>query len=535
MNCKKCGNEIMENEKFCTKCGTKANNDNQGNKKELERKSNRKSLLERLKILLKGRKTMLIAFLLVLVIIAILSIIAVIVFNNNKIIPTDIQQEDNIEENTMADQETEQQKYSKEQIINLLTSEKDKNGMIGIIRFAELRLRNELNALDESTTYLFKYDYKIVNNDTINFYIVVPEPIYGEYTYYVWSYQASYTIMEDTIQYITDFINGKAVNDIKVNELFKINKEIKLGFADHVPSDTLSSYVSQAMYKAESILDYDPTKTETEVAEESKEKLINKIKSEIEAENKYRETNFQPTEEQMEHALKHFGYKIENFNTLNYGTYIAEQCWFAINPKTGTYYKEPINTDESSNNSNVTSNNSSGTSNNNQIINSQPKQESNVKNIEMPNLIGLTRTQAENKLNELGISFTVEKTNSISKDTVFSQSVPAGTSKTVNEFGTIIIKTYQKVSALVRVTVKNADSSKKYELVGKNVKVVLNGQTNEDSYFNGESTSRNFSNINTPNITVQVYIDNELVKSQEFNIEELVQKSDYYTDVTINI
>ena len=196
-------------------------------------------------------------------------------------------------------------------------------------------------------------------------------------------------------------------------------------------------------------------------------------------------------------------------------------------PNTSTTSKDNSSSSKTNTSSNETNNKSNDTS--------ESQEQPTVKNVTMPNLVGLTRSQAESKLNELGISFTVEKTNSLSKDTVFSQSVASGTSKPISEYGTITIKTYEKVSAIVRVNVKNTDSSKKYELVGKPVKVVLNGQSNEDSYFNGESTSRNFLDITTPNITVQVYVDNELVKTQEFNIEELVQKSEYYTDVTINI
>jgi len=207
------------------------------------------------------------------------------------------------------------------------------------------------------------------------------------------------------------------------------------------------------------------------------------------------------------------------------------------NNETTESKNEKTNTSATSkdNSSSSKTNTSNNETNNKSNDTSESQEQPTVKNVTMPNLVGLTRTQAESKLNELGISFTVEKTNSLSKDTVFSQSVAAGTSKPISEYGTITIKTYEKVSAIVRVNVKNTDSSKKYELVGKPVKVVLNGQSNEDSYFNGESTSRNFLDITTPNITVQVYIDNELVKTQEFNIEELVQKSEYYTDVTINI
>ena len=394
----------------------------------------------------------------ILIIIVILSIIVVI---NNISINTDMQEENNIEEVNNGNQS----KYSKEQIISLLTSEKDENGMIGIIAFAELRLRNELNSLDESTAYLFRYDYKVINDDTINFYIVVPEPlsenkVYGGKNYYVWLYQASYTITEDTLKYFTKFDNGENINDIKVSELFRINTETKYGVANYVPSNTLSSYISQAMYKAQSILNYNPTKTEV--------------------------SDTKTTE----------------------------------------------NNDSSSNdNSNIDidSNNKTNILENKQTISSQSK------SITMPNLIDLTLAEAEDKLNELGIPFIVEKTNSLSSDNVYYQSISAGTNKTVDEFGTITIKSFQKVTALVRVTVKNSDDSKKYELVGKSIKVVLNGQANEDNYFNGESVSRVFSNITTPNITIQVYIENELIKSQDFNIEELVQTSEYYTDVTINI
>ena len=108
------------------------------------------------KINIKNKKSLFIVISAILIIIVILSIIVVI---NNISINTDMQEENNIEEVNNGNQS----KYSKEQIISLLTSEKDENGMIGIIAFAELRLRNELNSLDESTAYLFRYDYKVIN------------------------------------------------------------------------------------------------------------------------------------------------------------------------------------------------------------------------------------------------------------------------------------------------------------------------------------------------------------------------------------
>lgn len=121
---------------------------------------------------------------------------------------------------------TNNSKISKEETINLLI-QKNENNMENIISLAEYRLRNEINYLDKNKTYIFIYDYKVID-DTINFYIIASEPTtFGlEKGYYIYGYKASYTVTDDTINYITSVMNNSNnSSNAKMDDIFKINKE----------------------------------------------------------------------------------------------------------------------------------------------------------------------------------------------------------------------------------------------------------------------------------------------------------------------
>lgn len=305
-----------------------------------------------------------------IVIIAVGITIFYINISSNKQIETYADLQSNSENNSSRTENNNNAQYTVEQIQEILTSNKDKNGKPLIISLAEIRLKNELKYIDINTTYIFQYNYKAID-DMVNFYMVIPkmsDNMYGINFYDICSYQASYGITDKTIEYFQNYEN---LGDIKISDLFNINIENKVMHASAVQSEALGSYISDAKLKASNILDYDPTgKRQKEKAEKSKEELINKIKKEIEIENNYSKTNFQPTEAQMEDILKHFNYKVENFNSLAYGTYIVQNNWFAINPNTGTYYTEPINEssqtqqDSQSSSSSTTDSNGSDKTNN---------------------------------------------------------------------------------------------------------------------------------------------------------------------------
>ena len=91
------------------------------------------------------------------------------------------------------------------------------------------------------------------------------------------------------------------------------------------------------------------------------------------------------------------------------------------------------------------------------------------------------------------------------------------------------------LSAIVRVIVHNTDASKKYDYVGKNIKVMLNDEVKEDNYFNGDSYTAVFLNVSSPQATIKVYIDGTLIKTQQADIESLAKLASYYTDIEVNI
>lgn len=201
---------------------------------------------------------------------------------------------------------------------------------------------------------------------------------------------------------------------------------------------------------------------------------------------------------------------------------------------------EDINSSSSqisnSENSNYRQNNNSNNndynydSNNNGNNNQQQE-----KNIQMPNVIGMSTSQAEQKLNELGIAYNISSITSLSKDNVFYQSIAAGTSKPKSQFGTVTLKAYRKVS---QVSANITVSSSNYN--GKTIKVLINGKECKDmmgnTTFNGKYSVMSY--VNNPNVSVEVYIDNSLVKSQSINLDQISEKngtSSNEISTTINI
>ncbi len=174
-----------------------------------------------------------------------------------------------------------------------------------------------------------------------------------------------------------------------------------------------------------------------------------------------------------------------------------------------TYKPQQVN-NSNNNNSNNTNTDSNTTNNIPQTI----------PTIAMPNLIGLTATQAEQKLSELGLKYAIKKVTSLSKDNVFEQSIPAGTNKKASDYGTIIIKCHKKVSQIeAKINVKNTSNNETFK--GKNIKLVINNKELIDT-FNGISYL-GATAINTSNASVKVYIDNKLLKKQDFNIDNILE------------
>lgn len=219
-------------------------------------------------------------------------------------------------------------KYTKEQVISLLTNKKDSNEMPMIIEMGDLRLRTELNYIAQNELYVARYKYKVYD-DMINFYIIVPQNIGGGY-YNISAYEASYTITDDIVKYFNEYTNSENSNK-RVNEIFKINKENYIKYYSYVLSETLNNYIWQTQEKASKILTYDPTgERQRKEAEESKERLIKQIKKDTELENISRDTNFEPTDEQMEEILKYFNYNINNYSELGYSNYVNSHHWFEV-------------------------------------------------------------------------------------------------------------------------------------------------------------------------------------------------------------
>ena len=97
------------------------------------------------------------------------------------------------------------------------------------------------------------------------------------------------------------------------------------------------------------------------------------------------------------------------------------------------------------------------------------------------------------------------------------------------------IKAYKKVNQVeAKVNVVNTSGNADYN--GKTIKLIING-TELNGTFNG-SSFLGTSTISIPNISVKVYIDSALVKSQDFNFDNLSKANENTTSsisVTVNI
>lgn len=229
----------------------------------------------------------------------------------------------------------------------------------------------------------------------------------------------------------------------------------------------------------------------------------------------------------MNSELKKYNWKGEYFSLDDSSNYMESS---GTNIES---YNKDIEASDNSNNSN--SNNSSTSNNqgnynennykestNNTNISTDNNEKSVEKIIEMPNLIGLNIAQAEQKLKELGISYNISYITSFNQDSVFYQSISAGTIK--SQFETINIKAYKKVnqvSAIVNITSNNSSYT------GKTIKVVIDGKQCTDmmgnSTFNGSYSAMKF--VNNPDVSIEIYIDDILVKSQNINLDEVANKN----------
>lgn len=201
------------------------------------------------------------------------------------------------------------------------------------------------------------------------------------------------------------------------------------------------------------------------------------------------------------------------------------------NTSTNNSQSSSGNSSSSDNKQNDNSNNNDYNDYSNNGNNNQPQE----KNIQMPNVIGMSTSQAEQKLNELGIAYNISSITSLSKDNVFYQSVSAGTSKPKSQFGTVTLKAYRKVT---QVSANITISSSNYN--GKTIKVLINGKECKDmmgnTTFNGKYSVMTY--VNNPNVSIEVYIDNSLVKSQSINLDQISEKngtSSNEISATINI
>lgn len=231
----------------------------------------------------------------------------------------------------------------------------------------------------------------------------------------------------------------------------------------------------------------------SEEEEESNKKVAikNDIESRISFFNSYYGYNFKPTDEQMEEMIELYNTSNENWGNDVLLEFLKQKGY--VNEKDNSQEKDK-NTTKTNKDTNQKNNETSSNSN-------QDNNKSSEKN--------------END------SSTQKRTTTESSNSDNSQKQKA--------------KENKKLSATVRVKINNTDSSKKYEYIGKNIKVMLNNEVVEDNYFNGDNYTATFLNVSTAKATIKVYIDGNLVKTQEANIESLAKQGNYYTDVDVNI
>lgn len=229
------------------------------------------------------------------------------------------------------------------------------------------------------------------------------------------------------------------------------------------------------------------------------QEIITDIKNRLNVLNGYYSYNFKPTEEQMQILVELAKGNGENFDSDMLENFLITNGW--VSERGGS---EPAKANTTSQ-STTTNSNKSNTKSNSNNSSSSTKQET--------------------------TSTTTTPTTSDNKSTSSNQSK----SNKSEEKTTTETNESKPLSAIVRVNVHNTDSSKKYEYVGKSVKVMLNNETREDNYFNGDGYTATFLNVSTPKATIKVYIDGNLVKTQQADIETLAKQGNYYTDVDVNI
>ena len=273
MFCTNCGKEIKQGSLFCSNCGNTIKSDIEV-KVTTEKKENEK--FEK-NLNPKNRKNILI----IICIGIIITILAFVFYLYNNLFT--VEDETISVDNSIYDVEDEiisvdnsalekNNKYDSNSIMKMLTTTDPNTKMTGIMAISEIRLRKELNFLEEGKAYLFQSNYKVYDN-TINFYIIIPMENYS-YGYDICSYEASYTITDKTIEYFNNY-KDLTNSNLNINDIFQINTEDLITYSSGVPLETYSNYLSLAVEKASKILDYDPTGKRQE---ESKKIVIDDIK-----------------------------------------------------------------------------------------------------------------------------------------------------------------------------------------------------------------------------------------------------------------
>lgn len=233
---------------------------------------------------------------------------------------------------------------------------------------------------------------------------------------------------------------------------------------------------------------------------ENDQEIIDKLNEMIKYFNENEYWEFSPTDSQIQEMVEFYKKNSDNFSNEKLKEFVLSKDWLVRGVIHEEENEEPKTNDSASTKKDTSSNKSS--SNNSS---SSTKKET--------------------------TSTTTTPTTSDNKSTSSNQSK----SNKSEEKTTTETNESKPLSAIVRVQVHNTDSSKKYEYVGKSVKVMLNNETKEDNYFNGDNYTATFLNVSTQQATIKVYVDGNLVKTQQADIENLAKQGNYYTDVDVNI
>lgn len=89
----------------------------------------------------------------------------------------------------------------------------------------------------------------------------------------------------------------------------------------------------------------------------------------------------------------------------------------------------------------------------------------------------------------------------------------------------------------VNVTAYVTDSSKKYKYAGRTIKITFEKGNSERMNFDGQNYTSTFalSNTDLEKATIQVYIDDELMKTQEVDMKSLLEKARNNNETTVKI